>query len=344
MTREEIIAALKKKQRSIAPDQEVTVGPFIPEDGPGVSLAYLETYGDAFPVDHVYDPEEVIRRNQTDDQFTVVARTPKGEVVGLAGLFRHAPDPGVYEGGQLMVLKSYRNSRVGMELSSRLLGKESRRPGIDAVFVEAVCNHPASQRLALDAGLKLTGLEVECMPSLAYAREGGVTRNVSLLLAFRVTNREPCTVHLPRAYEGIIGERYKDLGLERDLGTPGSPSGTTLCSEFSIPNDGLLRLTISRIGGDFSGIIGESGAVARARGPVQLYLNLGDPAAPQAVSLLRDKGFFFGGLLPRWFGTDGLVMQKVPRAPDWNGLKLHGEEASKMRDYVRRDYEEVTFP
>ncbi len=328
-------------KREIEPGQEVEVGLFRPEDAPGISLAYLETYGETFPIGHVYDPEEVVRRNASDDQYTVVARTMRGNVVGLAGLFRHAPNPGVYEAGQLMVLKSYRKSHVAAEISRQILKSQPRGLGIPVVFAEAVCNHQVSQQLALQGGLTPTGLEVECMPSEAYKREGGVSRNVSLLLMFRVDEMKLSAIHIPEEYEQEINAILGMLGVQREKAIGGKLEGLTESQEFLLPDVGLARITVSRAGSDIQSIIDDAEAKAGHDGLVQMYLNLGEPGTPEAVSILRANGFFFGGLLPQWFGCDGLIMQKVPRPPDWDAMRLKGEMARAMRDYVRRDYEAV---
>ncbi len=38
------------------------------------------------------------------------------------------------------------------------------------------------------------------------------------------------------------------------------------------------------------------------------WLNLAEPWVGDAAAILREKGYFWGGVLPRWFDTDGLLM------------------------------------
>lgn len=342
MSRETLIKNLMAVKKEIEPGQAVEVGMFRPEDALGISLAYLAIYGDAFPVEHVYDPKEIIQRNAGEDQYTVVARTPRGEVVGLSGLFRHTPDPDIYEFGQLMVLKSYRKSRLAMEIADQTAGVLPHRLGIPVVFGEAVCNHVISQQLACRQGFRFTGLEVECMPSSIYAGEGGATRNVSLLLTFKIIRSTPSMVHVPPAYEAFITGMYVAMGLEREYAPAAAPGGKTAYEDFILPETGLARITVKKAGTDLQEIIDRARIKAGHSALVQIYLNLGDPAAPDVVAMLRTKGFFFGGLLPQWFGSDGLIMQNVPQAPDWDTIRLYNEAAVAIRDYVRRDYEAIT--
>lgn len=343
MGREELVRALREARQAIEPGQEVSIGPFRPEDAPGIAQAYLETYGDAFPLEHVYDPEEIVRRNATDDQHTLVARTSRGEVVGLVGLFRYPPNPDVYEAGQLMVLKSYRRGNVATVLNREVFGNLPRRLEMAVVFGEAAANHPISQHLLCSQGVVFTGLELECMPSAAYLREGCPSRNISLFLMFKVFRNSTCAVHLPEAYREFCEALYRELGVSRDALAPASWAGDSVENREFFPESGLMRLTVHRAGRDFAGVVHAAEAGAGG-GLVQVFLNLGDAAVAQAVELLRHRGYFLGGLLPHWFGPDGLLLQKVPREPDWDAIQVCGPEAEAMRALVRADFERARRP
>lgn len=342
MSREKLISALREAKKDIEPGQEVEVGLFRPEDALGVALAYFEIYGDAFPLDLVYDPDELTSRNATDGQYTVVARTAKGDIVGLGGVYRNAPNPEVYEAGQLMVLKSYRNSHIAGEIGKYIMTECVRTLNIPTVFSEGVCNHPVSQRLSFREGFSPTGLEVECMPAKTYEEEGGVQRNVSLLLMFKVQTKKPETVHAPDEYREIMEHTYAELELERSFEKGGDlPAKTTQHDEFTVDESRLTRLTVRELGHDFAAVLEKTEKKYGAAGLTQLYLSLGDPGAPKAVSDLRKRGYFYGGLLPHWFGPDGLIMQKAPQEPDWDAMRLYGKKAKAIHAYVHSDYYDV---
>ena len=59
-----------------------------------------------------------------------------------------------------------------------------------------------------------------------------------------------------------------------------------------------------------------------------------------AVELARERGFFFGGFLPRWFeNADGLLLQRTAEEPHWDGIHVlpgHGEDLVRM---IRADRE-----
>ena len=337
--REELIRKLRASHRMIEPGQDVTIELFRPEDALGVALAYYETYGETFPLEHVYDPEEIIRRNATDDQYTVVARTPRGEVVGLFGLFRHAPNPGVYEAGQLMVLKSYRKRHLSTEFSLMAHDRLPKQLRIPVVFLEAVSNSTISQRIVLPRGLVFTGLEVECMPSGIQAKEDEASRNISLFLMFKLFEKASCDVYVPEPYRTFCETIYAELALPRAFSVAPAHTEESVASPFFIQETGLMRLTVTRAGWDFGEVVAAAEAKAGPGGMIQIFLNLGDGAAPQAAAMLRDRGYFLAGLLPFWFGADGLLMQKVGQEPDWDAIQCADQKASAIRDLVREDFE-----
>lgn len=341
MSHTQLIEALKASYHVIEPGQEVEIGLFKPEDALGVALAYYEIYGESFPIKHIYDPEEITRLNKTEDQYTVVAKTLRGEVVGLAGMFRNAPNPDIYEGGQIMLIKSYRNSHIASALTKECFDILPERINLPYLFGEAVCNNAATQRFSQTIGMSATGLEIECMPTETYLKEKAVERAVSLLTLFKPFKRPVCEACLPIEYKEFIENLYFELDVERTRIEGRTCVGVTEKSDFLLPDNSLARITVTKAGTDFEKILEDTETAVTEKGLVQIYLNLGDTSVPEVVSMLRKKGYCTGGLLPYWFGSDGLIMQRLPQNPDWDALRLYGKKAKAIRDYVKKDYNAV---
>lgn len=338
---EELIRRLEQAHSPIEEGQEVEIGVFTPEDALGVSLVYYDIYGADFPLDLVYDPEELIRRNAGEDQYTVVARTARGEVVGTIGMYRNAPHPDVFEFGQLNVIKPYRLGHLAAQLSRFILYDLAPQVGAPVLYGEGVCNHPVTQRLSISMGFEPTGLELECMPAEAYQGEGAPERNVSLLLFFKLHEKRGGICHLPERYRSVVAETCQGLDMHCEFVDGGAISGRTESAVFSIDEGDMVRLTASHAGEDFAAVLERAAAQVTERGVMQVYLNLGDPGCPEAVRLLRGQGFFYGGFLPGWFGDPGLVLQTTRMEPDWAAIRLYGKRAKALRDYIRADRDAV---
>ena len=71
----------------------------------------------------------------------------------------------------------------------------------------------------------------------------------------------------------------------------------------------------------------------------QVWLNLTEPWAGEAVELLRGRGYFFGAAMPRWFDGDGLLMQKLDCPPDFEELVLLSDFSKELLEFIRADRE-----
>jgi hypothetical protein len=74
---------------------------------------------------------------------------------------------------------------------------------------------------------------------------------------------------------------------------------------------------------------------------LQVWLKLSWPWIGHAVNILRKRGFFLGGILPRWFDVDGMLMQKIIGQPNWEGIQLHSDRAKKILEIVKADWQRI---
>ena len=73
----------------------------------------------------------------------------------------------------------------------------------------------------------------------------------------------------------------------------------------------------------------------------QVWLPLASPFVSAATDILRGHGYFLGGMLPCRRNGDGLLMQKVSQAPDWESIALYSERAKRIGEMIRRDWQSV---
>lgn len=99
-------------------------------------------------------------------------------------------------------------------------------------------------------------------------------------------------------------------------------------------------MAVARVGGDFESRLDalEKDVLPQGFKVIQVSLGLGRPWIDRAVSALRGRGYFLGGVLPRWFDEDALLMQKIIGDPCWEGIRLFSERAAKILELVREDW------
>ncbi len=97
---------------------------------------------------------------------------------------------------------------------------------------------------------------------------------------------------------------------------------------------------MNRVGQDFEDYLKdlESKALAAKAVVIQFWLKLNAPWVGSAVDILHKKGYFLGGVLPRWFDEDGFLMQKLFCSPDFDEIRLHSERAHKILEMVKQDW------
>ena len=317
---------------------------FRPEDAEGVVKLFTEVYGDGYPAKIVYDPERLIKAFEDRDNIPIVVRAPDGRVIGYSSFFRAAPNKGVYEKGNGAVALDYRNAGV-MGMIFRYVKK--MLPDITDIkmfFGEPVCNHVYIQKAAL-ANLPFveTAIEIDLMPAEAYEKEKSASGRVSTLLMFMTVVPRPHTVNVPDVYADYFKYIYDALDDKRSFSRstgdlPSAPSTRIDTQIFDFAQ--VARVTVHEAGQDFEDVfLAEERRILGLKvAVVQVSLNLSWPWVGKAAGLLKDAGYFFGGILPQWYGDDGLLMQKILSRPNWEGIHLFSERAQKILEFVRADW------
>jgi hypothetical protein len=343
-----LLLQLARENHTIEPAQQYIIDRFRPEDACAVARCFYEVYGDSYSVDTVYDPAALTKANSEGNLYSIVARTPTGEVIGHCALFASPCCEFLFEEGQLVVIPSYRNEAVAGQLVR--YGLEMLAPCVPAqeLFGKAVCNHNISQKIGADCGFVETAMEVDYIPEAAYQKEKSAAGPVSALWMFRCYQDFTHDVFLPEAYAEILSFLYAGLISTRNFKKPGSQASHDSASRAHIHFFGLqkvARMCVETIGSDFASVIDGLEHIIEENGSTisQVYLPLGNSSAGIAVETLRTKGYFLGGLLPRWFNKDGLLMQKITGTPHFDQICLYSRRAEKLLDFIRDDWETTTF-
>ncbi|VBB46387.1 conserved hypothetical protein [uncultured Desulfatiglans sp.] len=324
---------------------ELTVGIFQPEDAAGVGKLFTEVYGNSYPAKIVYHPDQLIEAFNNRDNIPIVVRTPENRVVGYSSLFRAAPNEGVYEKGNGAVAMDFQNAGVMGMIFQHVREILPDMKEIKAFFGEAVCNHIYIQKAAL-AHLPFieTAIEIDLMPAEAYEEEKSASGRVSTLVMFITVVPKPHAVHIPEMYKEYLEYIYEGFDDQRFF----SPSEDELPStqqtrlETQIFDSAqVARVAVQEAGLDFAEVFAaeEQRILSCNVQVIQAWVNLSWPWVSRTVVSLREKGYFLGGMLPQWFGEDGLLMQKSLARPNWEGIHLFSERAKTILEFVKSDWE-----
>lgn len=343
MDRSEALRVLALDQWTVPEGEEFKAGYFEPADGPGVARLFYAIYGDGYPIDTYYIPERLSEENRRGTIRSVVARTVSGDVVSHVAFYRSSPpNPNLYEYGVGLTLPGYRPTMAFFRVT-QLLMKLVGHDGIDGFFGEAVCNHITTQKLSKHAQALETAVEPALMPARAYETEQSAAGRVGCMVYFRVDVDCRRRLYLPACYRDDLGLIMDGLNLDRELidadnNLPYS-GGEIDVKRFDFA--GVARCTVTIPGAGLAGRLAELERELQSAGYAlsQIFVDLGKPWSGGIVEQLRNAGYSLGGLLPVWFGDDGLLMQKHFVDPDFDGMKIYSDRGRRLVELVRRDWE-----
>lgn len=331
-------------------ESEWVIDMFRPEDSEEVVSLYREIYGEHFPFKAVYQADWHIEQARNGDSYRIVARMPGGRLAGTGALFRSVPtNPELYEGGGLLVREEYRTQNLSLPMIEFMNGTLPEKYHLKQTWGEAVCNHLVSQQIAIKSGSIACALEVDMMPEEAYSNlsERGQNTNsrVSSLVVFQAYCPDQQVVYLPLAYQDVLKELYIPFDFERTFLRKGNGKGVELNTQAIIntmPDAGMSRIIVTHIGVDFAAWLESTDKelIENAITVVQVIVPLNTPVVDLAVESLHKAGYWLGGLLPRWYGHDGLMMQKTQHIPDFSKIKVYSKPGKAVFQMVKEDYEQ----
>lgn len=325
---------------------EWTVDFFKSEDAKGVVELFRSVYGNDYHVKSIYDPDQLIAEQLSGKTYRAVVRTTEGEIIGHTAFCATSPlNPSLYEALQLLVRHDWRGTSVATELNRFAIPQIPVKYGLKQVWGEAVCNHVSSQRAYTENQYAETGCELDLLPGAGMARSMKVADagRVAVIVVFRPYEARPQTIYLPPDYGKQLEYLYADFdhGHRFLPGDAHLPAEQTTQGKLELYSQvTVARMNFTVIGSDFSDLLTKFDRQASENGiqVVQVFLPLTVEATGEAVDILRRRGYFLGGVMPRWFGDDGLLMQKVLGAPNFEGVRLYTERAKNILELVTADW------
>jgi len=325
-----------------------SITPVTAENAVKVATVFLALYGDNFPVSYVYHPDQVLGEINAGRLSALLALAPDGEPIGYASVFKSSPNPALWEGGNLLVMPKHSRGNLAWDLFQYYLQPE-RMPGPpgDGMFVEAVCHHYFTQLGCAKTGFVDCALALDQMNGADFVERAPETDRVACLLQFHEQSEPSGICYLPEQYFDVLSMLLSQLQPRNTRkGKASLPlRGETVRSDSWFASAGMWRVSVKSAGADWGTFLGELLDQAKQRSvtSLQVVLSTALPHMTVLVEDMRQQGFFLGGVFPRWFGNDGVMMQKVlDKKPDYDGIKLYGDVAKSLLEFIRSDHETVS--
>lgn len=327
--------------------QKFEIDRFSTEDAKGISHLFYAVYGPDYPIGTYYIPEKIIEENNKGNIYSIVARTPGGDIIGHGAIYRSSPVcKNLYEIGQYIVLPSYRKSFAAFKINAYIFENLIKTLDIEGLFGEAVTNHIMSQKVVSVSGMKDVGMEIDLMPDKAYDKEKSASGRVSCLIVYSSIKDRFQEVFIPEIYKEEINYILSDLDINRKINYSKDKIPEGIKTDISInffAHAGVGRFNLSMAGSDFENLAEELEEKGKNDNinVFQYFINIEKPWTEEVIEILRKKGYFFGGYIPQWFNSDSILMQKIQKEPDFKSIKLYTKKAKRILELIVKDRESV---
>jgi len=315
-----------------------------------VGKVFRSIYGEDFPVKDVYQPDVLWKEIQAGRLTSALAFDLQGQAAGYVSMFKTAPNPRLWEAGNMLVVPEYAHTNISTLLIHYYFDTAIHRmTDIDGIFNETVCCHFFTQIIAAKNGMTGCGLELDQLDGKSFkdnkSNKAGTARVSCVLYFLELTDLlEP--EYVPIRYDMIL--RRITGSLQPRILIPSTAilptNGKTHLDEKYYASARTLKVATPIVGSDWAAVLEGilNKAIQQQVISLQITINMACPHIGVAVDLLREKGFFFGGMAPHWFGTDGLLMQKLfGSKTEYEKTKLYTQFSRELLAFIISDRESV---
>ncbi|GEM_PF-4761222 len=294
-----------------------------PDDALLISQCIWHVYGYSYLWDVVYYPQKLAKYIESGDII------PYGywyELEGEKRLVAHCAleNPGDWftdvEIGMAVVVKNVRKKGLLKVMTDKLIEFAKNKLRKKAVFVQAVANHPVSQRVALKNGFVPTAFLLSFLPAGMNFDGSGLNKRGAVVVFYKVFERDKKVLFVPFKYADFVEGIYKSLKLEINIIYPElSWDEAKVASEVKTlwrEDQKSGYVFIKRAGFDLVRILEERIRSFKAKGAASCYVDvcLEDEKTASFVDWLLLDGFTVAGILPEHIeGEDYLRMQWIDK-------------------------------
>ncbi len=323
----------------LAAPQRYVVRRMQPGDALQISQLMYRTYGSTYFNADVYYPERVAAHNANGSVISFVACAEDGYVAGHSALELNQPGR-VAEAGQAAVDPAHRGHGLLSRMKELSLEEAGQR-NLLGWYADAVAVHTLTQKLNVDHGGHLTGVDLGISPKTERFRGFGEVQpqRVTCLLYFHwLKPPQPRKLYLPDRHREMASAIYRRLECPFEFAAGALPEGHGMLAVKVDPAAGTAFVRADQIGADTVHSVRHAKRELVERSVaavVYVELPVEDAGTAYAMEQLEQFGFAFAGIAPHFSERGDLVrlvylVEPLAREP----IETYDGDAAQMVDYA----------
>ncbi len=325
-------------------DVDYTLSAVRPRDAEDIAKLIYRTYDYTYAKEDLYYPERIERALEQGEKFGVLVRSESGRAVGYFAILQSS-DSEIGEVGEAVVDVNHRRRGL-MKRMLRSLIEQANERGLSGVFGEAVTVHDISQRVNHHFGMMSTAMLLGLFPPERFREfSDEETQPITIVIDFRpLEPYETVTAYLPSPYADLLRQIYEAL----DVDTLQVPPPAEATPREQLPEatemDARIRYTYNHVvfvvqtaGQDLAEQVQQALADLEDENMsvACVDLPLDDPSTPAATELLREEGFVFAGLMPRFHQDRDYLRLQLPLVSlDPDAIKTYSDLATTLKSHI----------
>lgn len=232
-------------------------------------------------------------------------------------------------------------AQVGMPLYQLCLDK-----GFSVIHGQAVTVHTYTQQTNLRGGAAVTGIYLNYIPAgqrfLETGQADSEVPTPTVIMVTPVSTPTAGAIYLPDRYSKQALQAFELCHMPREMRSDdGELPQHCVISTQHMFKQRVDYLWMDTVGADIKSCLAAQLETITADQSNAVYLHLPMDQLPldTSITIARELGFFYAGVLPSYKQRDWLILQAVPgERPDFAPVQLAGDVAPALLDFIIDDY------
>ena len=298
-------------------------------------------YGYGYINHRIYDLEQMKAILAEGNQWSYIGINDHKQIMAHASLAFHDDFKQMPELGGLVSKPYCRGHNVAGRMVEALC-EAGKRKGVNGIFAMPVAFHPMSQKILNKQGFVPTGVLLHYVTPESTGEYADGDRRLDVCICAKLfKTAAPLKISVPMEHQPFVKDLYRKLGTACEFLPEMPPAGA---GNFRIRYEKEIsvgQLFVENAPADFDkdldAMLGDFSRnnIAMA----EAYVNISVPSAETVYRLLRDRGFFFSGILPGSSNGQYMILQNLMGHPvEWEKIVvIEGYDAllQYVKDHVK---------